>query len=234
MLQSIFESINHIIQTNPWLAVFAVFLGGVLTASNPCVLVMIPLMIGVVGGYRGAKGVRKTFLFSLVFVAGLSITFVILGVIAALTGRLFGNVGKFWPYFVAFVCVVMGIYMLDIFKFNIPIPQNIKIKKGGILGSFVLGLLFGVVSSPCATPILAVLLVLIASKGSIFYGTILLLSYALGHSALILVAGTSMGIAKNLIESKKLSIVSKYLRKFAGVIIVLVGIYFLLFAFGII
>ena len=57
------------IQTSPWLAFAAVFIGGALTASNPCVLAMIPLVIGFVGGYEGLSGWRKSFGFSLVFVS---------------------------------------------------------------------------------------------------------------------------------------------------------------------
>ena len=95
------------------------------------------------------------------------------------------------------------------------------------MGAFLLGLFFGVVSTPCAVPILAVLLAYVGSQGNIIYGGFLLLIYALGHSALILVAGTSMGAAKKLIESKGLRKINWALQKIAGVIIILVGAYFL-------
>jgi cytochrome c biogenesis protein CcdA len=91
----------------------------------------------------------------------------------------------------------------------------------------LLGLLFGVVSSPCATPILAVLLVYIASKGNLAYGGLLLFLYALGHCALILIAGTSMGLAKRLLESKGLNTSLAYLRKGSGVLIILIGLFFI-------
>jgi len=100
--------------------------------------------------------------------------------------------------------------------------------QGGAIGAFLLGLLFGVVSTPCAVPILAVLLTLVASQGNIVYGGLLLLVYSLGHSALILIAGTSMGAAKRLIESRGLRRANLILQRVAGVIIILVGIYFLL------
>jgi cytochrome c biogenesis protein CcdA len=100
--------------------------------------------------------------------------------------------------------------------------------QGGAIGAFLLGLLFGVVSTPCAVPILAVLLTLVASQGNIVYGGLLLLVYSLGHSALILIAGTFMGAAKRLIESRGLRRANLILQRAAGVIIILVGIYFLL------
>jgi len=104
----------------------------------------------------------------------------------------------------------------------------VNVGKGGPIGALLLGLLFGVVSTPCAVPILAVLLAYVASKGNIFYGGFLLLIYALGHSALILAAGTSMGAAKKLIESKGLRKANLVLQRIAGVIIILVGLYFLI------
>jgi cytochrome c-type biogenesis protein len=226
-VEKIFGDIAQLIQQSPWLAIVAVFLGGVMTASNPCVLVMIPLMIGLVAGKQGATSLKKTFVFSLFFVLGLAVTFTALGLISALMGRLFGNIGRFWKYAVAVVCLVMGVLLLGAFKFNFALPKSFeKIREGG-LGAFLLGLLFGVVSTPCAVPVLAVLLAFVANKGNVVYGGFLLFIYALGHSLLILIAGTSMGAAKKLIESKGLRKTNWALQKIAGVVIILVGTYFL-------
>ena len=225
-MESILGDINTIIQTSPWLAPLAVFLGGALTASNPCVLAMIPLMMAFIGAYQGTSGARKAFSFSLLFVVGLTITFTLLGLVAALMGRMVGDVGRFWPYVVAAVCFIMGLHLMGVWNFDLPLPQAWKPKQAGPLGAFLLGLLFGVVSTPCATPILAVLLVYIASKGNLAYGGLLLFLYALGHCALILIAGTSMGLAKRLIESKGLKAGLGYLRKGSGVLIILIGFYF--------
>jgi len=230
MLQNLLDNAGNLIQTNPWLAFVAVFVGGILTASNPCVLAMIPLMIGFVGGLQETSGLRRSLLFAGVFVLGLSITFAILGVIAATVGGLLGDVGGFWKWIVGAVCLIMGLHLLEILKFNIPVSERIKVKQRGLIGSFLLGLLFGVVSTPCAAPILVVLLTYIAAKGSsIVYGALLLLIYAFGHCILILVAGTSVGYAKGLLESKGLKRSTNILRKVAGVMIILVGGYFVFF-----
>jgi cytochrome c biogenesis protein CcdA len=226
-MESILGDINVIIQSSPWLAPLAVLLGGALTASNPCVLAMIPLMMAFVGAYQGTSGARKAFTFSFLFVIGLTITFTLLGFVAALMGQLLGDVGNFWPYLVAAVCFVMGLHLLGVWNFYLPLPQTWKPKQAGPWGAFLLGLLFGVVSSPCATPILAVLLVYIASKGNLAYGGLLLLLYALGHCTLILIAGTSMGLAKRLLESKGLITSLAYLRKGSGVLIILIGLFFI-------
>ncbi len=224
-MEGLFGDISQLLQHNPWLAVLAVFIGGATTASNPCVLAMIPLLMSVVAGGE-ATSIKKSLGFSALFVLGLSITFAILGLISALMGRMIGDVGAFWKYLVAGVCLVMGLQLLGVFKVELRLPQMLNVRKEGRLGAFLLGLLFGVVSTPCAVPILAVLLAFVARKGNAVYGGLLLLVYALGHSALIVIAGTSMGAAKKLIESKGLRRTNLVLQKAAGALIILVGIYF--------
>lgn len=216
------------IHTNPWLAVLAVFLGGMITASNPCVLAMIPLMMSFVAGRREeSTGTLRALGYSLAFVLGLSITFTILGVTAALTGSFYGEVSGVWNWIVAGVCLVMGLHLLGVLKFTIPVPSGIQPRIRGALGALVLGLLFGVVSAPCAAPILIVLLTYLATSGSsLAYGAVLLLVYGLGHSVLILVAGTSMGAARKLIESRKITRATDIMRRAAGGLIVAVGAYF--------
>ena len=225
-MNQLFGDISQLLQHNPWLAVVAIFIGGIMTASNPCVLAMVPLMMGMVAGSKESTGIKKTFAISLFFILGLSVTFTVLGLISALMGRMFGDVGGFWKYLVATVCLVMGLQLLGVLKLELQLPQMLKVRKEGRLGAFLLGLLFGVVSTPCAVPILAVLLAFVAQKGNVLYGGLLLFVYALGHSVLVLVAGTSMGAAKRLIESKGLRRTNLVLQKAAGALIILIGIYF--------
>jgi cytochrome c biogenesis protein CcdA len=228
MLEEFLARAGDYIQHSPHLAVLAVFVGGVLTASNPCVLAMIPLMMSFVAGQQDFKvGPLRALLYSLVFVAGLAITFTALGVAAALAGSLYGDVSKVWNWIVAAVCLVMGLHLMGVLKFTIPVPVRVQPKTRGIVGVLIMGLLFGVVSAPCAAPILVVLLTYLAGAGSsVAYGAFLLLVYALGHSVLILVAGTSMGIARKLIESKRVTRATDIMRRGAGGVIILVGAFF--------
>jgi len=224
---SLFGDVSALLQHNPWLAVVAVFFGGVTTALNPCVLAMVPLLMGVVAGNKDTTTFKRSLVFSLVFVLGLAVTFTALGLISALMGRMFGNVGPFWRYLVAAVCLVMGLQLLGLLKLSFPVPAGLRVKKRGYIGAFLLGLLFGVVSTPCAVPILAVLLAFVAEKGNVLYGGFLLFVYALGHSALVLVAGTSVGAAKSLLESKGLRTAHAVLQRIAGVLIIGIGAYVL-------
>jgi len=225
-LDSILSNISDVINNSPGLAYLLVFLAGLISASSPCVLAIIPLVIGFVGGYsEGNK--RKAITYAVVFAFGLSITFTVLGAIASLIGGLFGDVGKFWYYVAAGVAIIMGLYLVGVLNFKIPQPVTLKTKHKGVLGAFLLGLLFGVVSSPCATPVLAVILAFVATKSKIVYGTSLLFVYAIGHCVLIVLAGVFTGFVESYAKSKGVSNFSSLTKKISGVLIFLGGLYIL-------
>lgn len=227
MLSSLLASVGKLITTQPLLAVPAVFVGGLTTALNPCVLASIPLAIGFVGGYATGRSKGYAVLLALFLFFGIAAAFTVLGVVASLAGTLFGTTSKFWPILIIIVCVVMGAQILFFPNFGIPMPRGFTPKAGGIVGAFLLGALTGVIATPCAMPVLAVLLTYVASKGNVFYGGLLLFTYALGHSLLVLVAGSSIGIAEAMVNSKGLKKSSTILKKASGVVLVLVAAYFL-------
>ncbi len=219
--------LNHLSQSlsgNPLLAYLGVFVGGIISSSSPCVLATIPLVIGYVGGYSGGDR-RKAMLYSLTFVLGLSITFTILGAIASFIGGLFGVTGRTWYFVVGGIAIAIGLQLIGLYEWNIPVPGNLQPKQKGVLGAFVLGLIFGIVSSPCATPVLVLILTFVASKGEILYGTSLLFVYAIAHCALIFLAGTAAGFAESFIKSKGISNITSYGKKIGGSIVVSVGLY---------
>jgi cytochrome c biogenesis protein CcdA len=228
MLTTLLSNVEAYIHSSPWLAVAAVFAGGALTASNPCVLVMIPLMMGVIAGQRSEKpSPLRALLHSGVFVAGLALMFTLMGVFAALAGTLYGEVSPVWNWVVAAVAVLMGLHLAGVVEVPMPRALRLETKATGALGAFLMGLAFGVVSAPCAAPILIVLLTYLASaNASVAYGALLLFVYALGHGSLVMIAGTSMGAAKALIESGRVRATTEVLRRAAGAVVVLVGVYF--------
>lgn len=218
--------IGELLQAQGWLAFPACFFGGVVSSASPCVLAMIPLVIGYVGGYAEGSQ-KKSIQYSLMFTLGLTITFTVLGIIAGALGRLFGDVGSFWYYVLPPVAILLGLYLLfsDKLTLNIGLSQRFIPKKKALLGAFLIGLFFGIVASPCATPVLAVILTFAAAKQEIAYSGGLLLAYALGHWVLVLGAGISAGFAQKVLASKGIANFSNYSKKVAGVILVGVGIY---------
>jgi cytochrome c biogenesis protein CcdA len=224
-MQQLLSQFGSLIETAPLLAFGAAFLGGLLTATNPCVLVSIPLVLAYVGGSEQVTSLRRSLLYALSMVAGLALTFTALGLAAALLGRLFGLQGRFWPYLIGGICLVMGLHMLGWIPLRIGFSMPFRPQSKGALGAFFLGILFGLISTPCAVPVLAVLLAFIAAKGSVLYGGALLLTYALGHCMLVLLAGLSMGAVRGLLSSRRWASANLWLRRGAGALILALGLY---------
>jgi cytochrome c-type biogenesis protein len=223
-METLLNYLSHWLSENPFLAYLGVFFGGILSSSSPCVLATIPLVIGYVGGYSEGDR-RKALLYSLTFILGLSITFTVLGAIASFIGGLFGMISRTWYFIVGGVAVVIGLHLVGLFEWSLTVPIRLQPKQRGLLGAFLLGLFFGIVSSPCATPVLALILTFVASKREVAYGTSLLFVYALGHCALIFLAGTATGFVESFIKSKGISNITTWGKRVGGVIVVFVGIY---------
>ena len=224
------DNIEQIVAAYPVLAFGAVFLAGVLSSASPCVLATIPLVVGFVGGY--ADGSRwKAFRYSLAFILGLSLTFTAFGAAAGLLGTLFGTLGGWWYVAAGLVALAMGAQMMGLCEIRLPIQRDFKPKQGGMLGAFLLGLFFGVVSSPCATPVLVVILTLVATRGEVLYGITLLFIYALGHCLLMLAAGTFTGFVEAFIKARGVINFSAWAKRVSGVIIAAAGAWFIWQAF---
>lgn len=209
---------------SPW-AYVLVFLGGIVTSIGPCNAAMIPLIIGYVGGLNISRS--RSLAIATLFVVGLSITFTLLGVVAAAAGLVFGALGKAWYYAVAVICIVIGLQLLGLIQ--IPIPtlfahQRERVTRRGLLGALLLGLVSGLVSSQCATPVLIAILTYAMAKGTLLYGATLLFVYALGRGMPIVVAGTFTGLARNL---SALGRWTSQLEKVSGIVVIAVGLYFI-------
>ena len=231
-MENLLGNIGVIIESQAWLAFPLCFLGGIISSASPCVLAMIPLVIGYVGGY--AEGFQKKAIqYSLMFTLGLTITFTVLGIIAGTLGRLFGDIGDFWYYGLPPVAILLGLYLVfsDRLSLNIGLSSRLVPRRKALLGAFLIGLFFGIVASPCATPVLAVILTFAAAKKEIAYSGGLLLAYALGHWVLVLGAGISAGFAQRVLASKGISNFSSYSKKVAGLILIGVGIYLFTYLF---
>lgn len=216
-----------LLQPDSILGYLLVFLGGIVTSIGPCNVAMIPLIVGYIGGSRDLPR-NRAFSISLVFAIGLSITFMLLGVIASFVGGLIGGSTKIWYYLVAIVCIVIGLQMIGVLQINLPdwfgkLREKIHIK--GLRGALLLGLVSGLVSSQCATPVLAAILTYVmAQKTGMVYGALLLFIYALGRGVPIILAGTFTSVLKSLRNFGKYS---DWFEKASGVIIILVGLYFI-------
>jgi cytochrome c-type biogenesis protein len=218
------ESLAAFAQNNPVFAVAAVFVGGLISAASPCVLAVIPLVIGYVGGYSQGDR-RKALRYALIFALGLSVSFTLLGAAAGFIGSFLGLTGKYFFWAIAAIAIIMGLSLLGLFEIRIPFQRSTKPKASGLVGAFLMGLLFGFASSPCATPVLVVILAYVVTKGQVLYGTLLLFVYAVAHCALIVLAGAVTGFVESFAKSRGAANFSAWSKRLSGALIILAGGY---------
>lgn len=146
------------------------------------------MIVGYISGL-GEKTTKRAFLYSLTFAGGTACTFVALGLIATSVGHLLGTDSAIWHIILGLLMFLMALQIWDVINI---IPETDVLEKNsrrGFVGAFLTGILAGIFASPCSTPILVALLAIIAGDGRFFWGILLMLCYAAGHSVLVLIAG---------------------------------------------
>ncbi len=222
-MESVFAMVQQWVSSGSiWLAAGGSFLGGALTAMNPCVLVMAPLMIGFIGGMNEEMTTRKAFLYTLVFILGFSVELAILFTVGLAAAPFLQS--EYMVYVVATICVLLGLHFMDLFHLPIGLSQDKLPKHTGFIGAALFGFLFGLVSLPCTGPALLLIVSVIPLKGALF-GGVMTLFYGIGHSLLILVVGTSAGAAKHLLSSSRMRSANLALKRVAGALLTGVGVY---------
>lgn len=217
------NNFSNLLSNNVYLALIVSLIAGIVSSFSPCVLSTIPLIIGYVGGY--AKKDKKTaFKYSLVFCIGLIITFTTFGALSAILGKLLTGTGKWWFIILGLIMLFVGLQMIGVIEIG---NNSCKMpdKRKGFLGAFFLGILGGVLSSPCSTPVLIAILSFVAGKGNVILGIVMLLFYSIGHCTLILIAGTSIGFVEQLSSNNKTLILGKVLKIIFGIMVILLGFY---------
>lgn len=207
--------LSESIQAGTALAPLLALLAGIATSITPCALTSVPLVIAYVGG-TSSNDPRRGFALSAVFSIGMALTFTSLGIAASMLGKLMGTSSPWWYIALGIIMLLMGLQTMGIFDFLPSTHLLSKNTKRGYVGAFIAGILGGFFSSPCATPVLVVLLSIVAGSGNIGHGVLLLLLYSLGHSVLVLAAGTSVGFAAKLIANKKYGVFSSALKYCLG------------------
>jgi thiol:disulfide interchange protein len=207
------------------LQLLLIFIGGLLLNLTPCVFPMIPVTVGYFGGQSEGRA-GKTFILACFYVLGLAIVYSALGVVAALTGSLFGSTLQS-PWLLAAMAIIfliLGASMFGLFVINPPsfILQQNSAKKG-ILGALVMGALLGIVAAPCVGPVVAALLVYVGAKANVALGFLLFFVLSLGLGLPYLVLGTLSGSIKSLPRSGAWM---EKLKKVFAVLLVFAALYY--------
>jgi thiol:disulfide interchange protein DsbD len=204
-----------------------VFLGGIIVSFTPCVYPLIPISVGYIGVKAGSSRL-KGFILSLIYVTGVAVTYSFLGLLASLTGTIFGEISAhpLTNIFVGAVIILFGVSMLELF--TLPLPNIIKPplpRKQGYFSAFLLGLISGLIASPCLTPVLGAILAYLTTKKNLLYGVTLLFSFAYGMGLVLILCGTFTSVLTALPKSGRWM---TYIKKGGAIVLIGMGIYFII------
>lgn len=211
---------------NP-ISISIIFIAGLLTSLTPCMLSMLPLTVAYIGGYETENRLQSA-IQSLWFAAGLATTLALLGVVAALVGQVYGQIGIGLPIIVSIIAILMGLNLLEALPLQLPASGGmdwISPNFPNSVRSYLIGLTFGLVASPCSTPVLATLLAWISTTQNPILGSGLLLAYTAGYVSPLVLAGTFTASIKKLLALRQWS---GWITPTSGVLLVGFGVISLL------
>ena len=228
MLAEWFITINEWITGAFYLAALGCFLWGMVSILfSPCHLASIPLIVAYVAGQDQTMKPRQAAQYAVLFTMGLFITIAVIGVVCALLGRMLGDVGSYWQILVGLVLVWVALGMLGVEKCNLSGSRLQRLNVKGRGGAFLLGLAYGVLSGSCTFGFVAPILAIITVQQQVLTGVMLILLFALGHCLPIVIAGSSTAAVRRLTESETWIASGGWFKKSAGMVIGLLGIYFI-------
>ncbi len=201
---------QEVAKENIFLALLFAFGFGILASLTPCVYPVIPITVAYIGSRSEGKSKSTGFFLSLVFVQGMAIVYAILGAVSTKVGAAFGSLTA-TPWVglpIAAIFFVLSFSMFGLFELKTPafIANRLesgkqKTKTGGYLGAFIIGVISGLVASPCLGPLLLAILLVVAGTGSVLLGFFYLYAFALGMGVLFIVIGSFTGILSSLPKS---------------------------------
>ncbi len=221
--------VTDALRHHPLLAVATLFGAGVLTSLTPCIYPMIPITAGLLAGSAGvAPSRRRAVGLTLTYVTGLALLYALVGVVAGLSGSLFGTVASNpWVQFATGnLLLLFGLAMLDVVP--VAAPRRLLAWAGSLGGGsypavFLLGATSGIVAAPCGAPAFAAVLTWVAATGSGVLGFVYLFVFSLGMTALLAVVGISSGTLAALPRS---GVWTVWVKRAAGTILIAMAEYY--------
>jgi cytochrome c-type biogenesis protein len=229
-----FSGLSAQLSSSPITAIGLIFLAGVFTSFNPCIYPMIPITAAIVGGQtlgeeKPPRG--RTLLLTMAYVIGLASVYSTLGLIAGVTGTMFGTISTNpWLYFaMANVLILSALAMFDVIPIRLPAALATRAATAGTAGrasgAFIMGAMSGLVAAPCGAPVMAAILTWVGSKGSPTLGFVYLLVFSLGMCTLLVIVGLSSGALSRLPRAGEWM---NWVKKGFGVLMLAVAEYYLI------
>jgi thiol:disulfide interchange protein DsbD len=222
-------SLESTLQNQPLTALVVLFGAGLVTSLSPCVYPMIPITAGILGGTGSTRRSRgRTAMLTGVYVLGLALVYSALGLLAGLTGTLFGTVSSNpWTYFVmGNLLLVFGLALLDVFTVNAPARLASwagRIAGNSVGGVFALGATSGLVAAPCGAPAFAAVLTFVSTTRSAWLGFLYLFVFSLGLTALLIAVGLFSGTLAALPRAGRWTL---WIKRAGGVLLLVMAEYY--------
>lgn len=203
---SLISGLGPLLRERPLVALVALFAAGVATSLTPCIYPMVPITAGVIGGASAGRSARRTLGLTLTYAAGLALVYATLGLVAGLSGSLFGTFSSSpWARLViGNVLLVLALAMLDVIPVNAPVRLAGwagSLAGGSYPGVFLMGATSGLVAAPCGAPAFAAVLTWVATTRSGVLGFAYLFVFSLGMTAVLVLVGLFSGAASALPKS---------------------------------
>ena len=228
-MQELFIRLTRAVEGTWFIATAASFLWGVLSILlSPCHLASIPLVVAYIN--RGsALSTKRAMGVSILFSAGIFLSILLIGLITALFGRMFGDIGPWGKWIVAVVFMVFGLVLLEVITLPWSGPNMANSSKTGAVGAFLLGLIFGIAVGPCTFAYMAPILAIVFKQAGthFLFAAVLILLYTIGHCGVIVLAGTLGARLQTFLNWDQKTHITARIRKLCGVILILVGLYLL-------
>jgi len=232
MLDTFVLIVNGWIAGGSIIAAAGCFLWGMVSVLfSPCHLASIPLVVAYVGGQQRAIDPKQAGVYAAAFTAGLFITIALVGIVCAVLGRMLGDVGSYWQVLIGGVLIWVALGMLGVEKCQMSGGLLHRLNFRGVFGAFGLGLAYGVLSGSCTFGFIAPILAIITVQQKITTGILFILLFAVGHCLPIMVAGSSTAAVRKVMENSAWQGAGNWFRKGAGVMICLLGVYFIISPF---
>lgn len=230
-MEEIFVKLTYALQNTAAIALLASFVWGVLSILlSPCHLTSIPLIIGYINGGKEKLTLKRAFIQSLVFSIGILITILVIGLITALMGRMVGDIGRTGYILIAIVLFIVGLYLMEIISLDWNFTHKINKIADGLIGAFVLGLIFGAAVGPCTFAYMAPILGVVFSvaKTRVIYSIMLILFYSIGHCSVIVIAGTSAELVEKYLNWNEQNKSVMIMKKICGLLVIVGSVYLVL------
>ena len=230
---TLIEQLESAFKENIFYAFLISFLAGILTSFTPCIFPMIPITLSILG-HNAEKNTRsENIIRSLLYVLGIALTYSILGVLAALTGSLFGNAlsNRYVLIFMFLLFFLLALGMWGFIEIQAPAFIRNKFglgKKQSFAGIFLMGLISGIVASPCVGPVLVSILSYVSLTKNAVLGFWLLFTYAVGLGLIFILIGAFSNLIRLLPKSGAWMNRIKFIL---GLLMILTGLYYLKLAF---